>query len=303
MQFAFPASELRKWKRQPTEDKKVTWIDPPSPGHSIIVSILFSGQELPDDKWPGAANGTHLVDSKLLPNGEKLWLLWQDCPTSMHEQTLLSETREIMRQREPVRFSTITDDSPPGPRTLVFKEFKQDGFLLVLDAATDSFASTPSYQDLGKKIETTVNGEGLHMTEVTKIRWGWLRFMYGYTILGAGGFGLAILTMPDKMRGAVRWPGDEPIALSIVGSVYLAFGVLSVFGLREPLKFVPVLLLQLCYKLAWFIGAVVPLLLSGRFPSYAVVTAVIFATYVVGDLIAIPFSYVLSSHGRPHSDA
>jgi len=104
------------------------------------------------------------------------------------------------------------------------------------------------------------------------------------------------------MRGAVRWPGDEPIALSIVGSVYLAFAVLSVFGLRDPLKFVPVLLLQLCYKLTCFIGAVVPLLVTGRFPGYAVPTAVIFATYVVGDLIAIPFSYVLTSHRRPRSD-
>jgi len=141
------------------------------------------------------------------------------------------------------------------------------------------------------------------MTEATGIRWGWLRFMYVYTILGAGGFGLGILTMPDRMRGVFRWPGDEPIALSIVGSVYLAFGVLSVFGWRDPLKFVPVLLLQLCYKLAWFVGAVVPLLVSGRFPGYGVLTAVIFATYVVGDLIAIPFSYVLTSHERPHSSA
>ena len=137
------------------------------------------------------------------------------------------------------------------------------------------------------------------MTEVTGIRWGCLRFMYGYTIFGAGGFGLAILTMPDRMRGVFQWPGDEPIALSIVASVYLAFGVLSVFGLRDPLKFVPVLLLQLCYKLVWFVGAVVPLLMSGRFPGYAVPTAVIFATYVVGDLIAIPFPYVFTRHTQP----
>jgi len=135
------------------------------------------------------------------------------------------------------------------------------------------------------------------MKEVSGIRWRWLRFMYVYTIFGAGGFGLALLVIPETMRAVFRWPGDEPIALSIVASVYLAFGVLSVFGLREPLKFVPVLFLQLCYKLVWFLGAVVPLLLSGRFPGYAVLTAAIFATYVVGDLVAIPFSYVFSSRG------
>jgi hypothetical protein len=146
-----------------------------------------------------------------------------------------------------------------------------------------------------------MNTEGLHMADVTGIRWGWLRFMYGYTIVGAGGFGLAILAMPERMRGAFRWPGDEPIALSIVASVYLAFGILSVFGLRDPLKFVPVLLLQLCYKLVWFVGAVVPLLVSGRFPGYAVLTAVIFLSYIIGDLIAIPFSYVFVSHERSDS--
>jgi len=138
----------------------------------------------------------------------------------------------------------------------------------------------------------------MRVDEVTDIRWRWLRIMYMYTILGAGGFGLAMLVAPERMKAVFHWPGDEPIALSIVGSVYLAFGVLSVLGLRDPLKFVPVLLLQLCYKLVWFVGVVAPLLVSGRFPGYAVLTAAIFATYVVGDLVAIPFGYVFTSHRR-----
>ena len=137
------------------------------------------------------------------------------------------------------------------------------------------------------------------MGDISKIRWRWLQFMYLYTIFGAGGFGLTILVAPERMKVLFQWPGDEPIALSIVASVYLALGILSVFGLRDPLKFVPVLLLQLCYKMVWFIGVVAPLLVTGRFPGYAVLTAVIFATYVVGDLIAIPFSYVFASHRRP----
>jgi hypothetical protein len=137
----------------------------------------------------------------------------------------------------------------------------------------------------------------MHMGDLGRIRWRWLRFMYLYTILGAGGFGLSVLAAPERMKALFRWPGDEPIALSIVASVYLAFGVLSIFGLRAPLKFVPVLCLQLCYKLVWFVGAVVPLLLSGQFPIYALPTAAIFASYIVGDLIAIPFWYVFRSHG------
>lgn len=126
------------------------------------------------------------------------------------------------------------------------------------------------------------------------IRRGWIRFMYLYTIVGAGGFGLGIVIMPELVKATLRWPADEPLALGVVGSVYVAFGVLSVLGLRDPLEFVPVLLLQLCYKSVWFIAVVLPLLIRGRFPDYGLFTAAVFATYIVGDLIAIPFPYLLA---------
>jgi len=126
------------------------------------------------------------------------------------------------------------------------------------------------------------------------IRRRWMKFMYLYTIVGAGGIGLGIVIMPELIKATFRWPGGDPIVLGIVGSVYVAFGVLSVLGLRDPLKFAPVLLLQLCYKSVWFVAVVLPLLIRGRFPAYALLTAAIFATYIVGDLIAIPFPYLLA---------
>jgi len=130
-----------------------------------------------------------------------------------------------------------------------------------------------------------------------------MRFMYLYTILGAGGFGLGIVIVPQLMKAALRWPVDEPLAFGIVGSVYVAFGVLSVLGLRDPLKFAPVLLLQLCYKSVWFVAVVFPLLIRGRFPDYALLTAAIFATYIIGDLIAIPFRYLLARASGTHQGA
>ena len=135
------------------------------------------------------------------------------------------------------------------------------------------------------------------------IRQGWMRFMYVYTILGAGGFGLGIVAMPRVVKAMLRWPGDEPIAFSIVGSVYVAFGVLSVLGLRGPLKFAPVLLLQLCYKSVWFVAVVLPLLIRGRLPDYGLLTAAIFATYIVGDLFAIPFRYLFARTSGVHQGA
>jgi len=132
------------------------------------------------------------------------------------------------------------------------------------------------------------------MPKNTKVRMNWLKGMYIYTIVGAGGFGLGMLVAPELMKSIFAWPVAEPIAFGIVGSIWVAFAILSVFGLRSPLKFVPVLFLQLCYKAVWFIGVVLPLLVTAQFPTYAILHAVIFATYIVGDIIAIPFSYLFA---------
>ena len=68
---------------------------------------------------------------------------------------------------------------------------------------------------------------------------------------------------------------------------------------KSPLKFVPVLLLQLSYKVVWFVGVVAPILFTGRFQPYAILHVVIFLSYIIGDLIAIPFSYVFSEKTEP----
>ncbi len=132
------------------------------------------------------------------------------------------------------------------------------------------------------------------MTENINVRWGWLKFMYVYTIVVAGGFGLGVIAIPNVAKSMFGLPGQDPVVFGIFGSVYLAFGILSILGLRSPLRFVSILLLQLCYKLIWFVGLVLPLLIRGQLPMYAMSFMVIFATYIIGDLVAIPFSYVFS---------
>lgn len=132
------------------------------------------------------------------------------------------------------------------------------------------------------------------MAEDVNVRLGWLKGMYIYTIVGAGGAGLGIIAIPEVMRSVLGWPHQDQIAIGITGSVYLAFALLSLLGLRSPLKFTPVLMLQLTYKVVWLIGVILPMLFAGRFPQYALLFTVIFVTYIIGDLIAIPFSYVFA---------
>ena len=132
------------------------------------------------------------------------------------------------------------------------------------------------------------------MENQIKIRRGWLKGMYIYTIFGAGLSGLGMILMPETYISMFKLPLQEPINFGILGSVYLAFGVISILGLRSPLKFVPVLLAEITYKTIWFIGVIFPLILKGQFPQYALINTIIFGTFIIGNSIAIPFKYVFS---------
>jgi len=126
------------------------------------------------------------------------------------------------------------------------------------------------------------------------IHFGWIRFMYIYNAVTAGILGLVIILIPKSLISLLTIPDQEPMVFGIIGSVYLSLGALSLLGLRSPLKFVPILLVQLFYKVVWVIGVILPLLITGQLSIFAILLTVIFLTYIIGDLIAIPFSYIFS---------
>ena len=134
LQFIVPESQLRLRSQSATESK-VERIDPPVSGRSIVISCIFSGQCLSNDNWPGRRNRTRLVGSKLLPNGEKFWLIWQDCPTTDLEREILREAEAHAATTDMVSFSRPKDDTGSPERTLIFREFPEDRCLIVMDAA------------------------------------------------------------------------------------------------------------------------------------------------------------------------
>jgi hypothetical protein len=138
LQFVVPASELGSWREKEMSTNSVRWLPAPTAGRSVIISCIFGGQKLPDADWPGRRNETQLVATKILPNGEKFWLIWQDCATSGHESEMLRQGLEVQQQRKMVRFSGAPDDASLGPRMLIFKEFRLDRLLVVMDSATHS---------------------------------------------------------------------------------------------------------------------------------------------------------------------
>jgi uncharacterized membrane protein len=132
------------------------------------------------------------------------------------------------------------------------------------------------------------------MEENVLIRGNWLKAMYIYTLFGAGGFGFVMLFFPGTVQSILRFPAQDPVVFKLYGSVLLASGLMAIPGLRSPLKFVPLLFIQLVYKPIWLAVVAIPLFLKGQFPLYIVVMSAVFLTYILGDLIAIPFSYLFS---------
>jgi hypothetical protein len=139
----------------------------------------------------------------------------------------------------------------------------------------------------------------------TKIRWGWLKAMYIYTIVTAGGLGLAMLAFPGLLHSLFGFPAQEPTTLKLYGSIVFAAGLVAVPALRFPLKFVPLLLLQVVYKPIWIVLGALPFFLKGQFPFYIVTITTVFLVYIVGDLIAIPWRYLFGKResASPGSEA
>ena len=103
------------------------------------------------------------------------------------------------------------------------------------------------------------------MSKESQIRWGWLKFMYVYTIFTAGGFGLGMVFVPDIVISMFKFPSQDPIVLGAFGCMLISSAILAILGLRSPLKFVPLLLFQLCYKSIWFVGVLLPFLFANEF--------------------------------------
>ena len=79
----------------------------------------------------------------------------------------------------------------------------------------------------------------------------------------------------------------------LVGSLWFPILVLSVLGLFQPLRYSPVLLLQLIYKSLWLAVYAVPRLLRGDVDQVPWGIAGIFALIVIVWPWLIPWAYLL----------
>ena len=106
--------------------------------------------------------------------------------------------------------------------------------------------------------------------------------------------GLGFNVWPEIISHTGAWDPVKGAAFSF----WAALSALSGLGIRYPLKMLPLLLLQLLYKSIWLIAVYLPLRSAGQ--STGLTKAMVIG--VVGDLIVIPWSYVLDNYVKRRGD-
>lgn len=108
----------------------------------------------------------------------------------------------------------------------------------------------------------------------------------------------AMFFMNFVMLGMSVWPaifrheGQWQPMQGVAYSVWAALSLLSGLGLRNPLKMVPLLLMQLTYKLIWMLVVAAPDWASVR--GTALVMPMVLG--FLFDLVAIPWPYVFKNY-------
>jgi len=120
------------------------------------------------------------------------------------------------------------------------------------------------------------------MPEVSMFRLYVLRA--AYLLLAVG---LAIMVWPKLLSHTAEWAIQHGDTVSLLAGVQL----LSVLGIRYPLKMLPVLIFELVWKSVWLMTIALPLWRAGQIDAGTAesVEACVFGVVIC--LIAIPWPY------------
>ena len=125
------------------------------------------------------------------------------------------------------------------------------------------------------------------------VRLNWIRYMYLGNIVGAGVPGFLVTFFPrfaeTYLFGAVAQDG---MIFGVAGSIWFAIGLLSALGLRYPLPFVSIFMVQIVYKTVWILAVGLPLSVQGD--PRALPFVVFFALVTAGFVYAVPFRYLFA---------
>jgi hypothetical protein len=123
--------------------------------------------------------------------------------------------------------------------------------------------------------------------QLSTLRLNSMRFLYLFTAVVVG-----ISAWPAVINPGKPWDTLQGVAWSF----YAAYSLLMLLGVRFPVEMLPLMLLQLFYKLIWLIGVGYPLWSAGHLAPMASGALKSFTIAAVLDLIVIPWPYVFENY-------
>jgi len=106
-------------------------------------------------------------------------------------------------------------------------------------------------------------------------------------------FFLNFISLSYDNWSTILFPEEQMDTLTgVTISFWAAFSVLNLFGIRFPLKFIPILLLQLLYKSAWIIGTYLPAKNSGQLDEDLISFFWICVAGIILNLLVLPWRFV-----------
>ena len=127
---------------------------------------------------------------------------------------------------------------------------------------------------------------------ITTRKLAWMRLMFAANVVGAGVPGLLVTFFPTfAQRYLFDGVAQDDLVFGVTGSAWLAVGLISILGLRNPAPFAGVFVMQIVYKTVWISLVGLPAMSSGD--ERAAFFVFFFALVTVGFAFAAPWSRLL----------
>ena len=124
-----------------------------------------------------------------------------------------------------------------------------------------------------------------------------LQAIYLVLVVYVGFSAIYLLVDPKNAFSFIGFPSSGisyPASLiaGVAYSQWLTIALLSVLGLRSPIKYSPVLLFVVTYKTVWMVALALPHAISGNLISWGKTTAIEWLILVVIVALVMPWKYI-----------
>jgi hypothetical protein len=86
--------------------------------------------------------------------------------------------------------------------------------------------------------------------------------------------------------------------VAVAWSVWAAFSVLAIFGVINPLKMLPLVMLEITYKVIWLVVVAYPVWSAGQLAGSPIETETFTFLWVILPIVAMPWGYAFNTYVR-----